>query len=485
MALIGPHWTAPWIGGWVGTTTPPVDNWFGVAAVLLAFLGLASKGLPKGVRTLLLLGGVGAEATVLGTPPLLTQIVSSLPAFGQIALWAYAGMWVSFSVAMLAGAGLNALMSRELRWHTLLGRPLLLATAMLALGQIMLTGAKSDPGQLYITAFAFVFVVLFAFVSKLKYRVTNRLATTLIAGALAAELVLLAQPAKPLPVRYDPLTATPVTAFLRTALAPGSARTYSPDGILYPTTNRVFGVEDIRNLDAVYVDRVVRFLQAFVAPGFYDRLDGIGPQKASYNQNPFFDFLNVRYLMVGPPLLGSTVAPAANQYQLVTTTSDGVSIYQNNDFAPRAQVFFNALQSNSESQSIREMQGASFNPRQEAVVETSQALPMGALPPQAAQMVGYTDQSLTINTDTYASGVLVVADTFYPGWVATIDGVPTTIYPADVAFRGVVVPAGSHTIRMEYRPNSVLLGALGIPAAVLLFALFAWIIPWRRNRQRH
>ena len=73
-----------------------------------------------------------------------------------------------------------------------------------------------------------------------------------------------------------------------------------------------------------------------------------------------------------------------------------------------------------------------------------------------------------MTTTTSAAGELVLADAYYPGWEAYVDGKPATIYPADVALRGVFVPAGTHTVTMEYSPESVTLGALGVPAAAVI-----------------
>jgi uncharacterized membrane protein YfhO len=55
-------------------------------------------------------------------------------------------------------------------------------------------------------------------------------------------------------------------------------------------------------------------------------------------------------------------------------------------------------------------------------------------------------------------GWVVLADTFYPGWTATIDGVATPIYPVDLLFRGVFVPPGTHRILFRYEPPVLRLG---------------------------
>lgn len=48
-------------------------------------------------------------------------------------------------------------------------------------------------------------------------------------------------------------------------------------------------------------------------------------------------------------------------------------------------------------------------------------------------------------------GFVILADTYYPGWSATVDGKPTELFRANRAMRAVGVPAGEHTIEMHYR----------------------------------
>jgi uncharacterized membrane protein YfhO len=69
----------------------------------------------------------------------------------------------------------------------------------------------------------------------------------------------------------------------------------------------------------------------------------------------------------------------------------------------------------------------------------------------------------------------VVADAHYPGWKAYVDGRETEIFYTDVAFRGVVIPAGRHKIVMRFEPGILWAsGALSaLSWAVFLLSLSA------------
>ena len=78
-----------------------------------------------------------------------------------------------------------------------------------------------------------------------------------------------------------------------------------------------------------------------------------------------------------------------------------------------------------------------------------------------------TPNRVTIRAVLDAPGYLVLADTWYPGWRATVDGRPAELLRANYAFRAVYLGAGEHTVEMVYRPASVLIGE-GISLATLI-----------------
>jgi Bacterial membrane protein YfhO len=85
------------------------------------------------------------------------------------------------------------------------------------------------------------------------------------------------------------------------------------------------------------------------------------------------------------------------------------------------------------------------------------------------------------------NGWLLLADTWYPGWHADVDGRRVEVERADAFFRAVRVPAGTHDVQFRYEPSSYRRGALisvGSWVAWLLVAagLLARLVVTRRRR---
>jgi hypothetical protein len=75
---------------------------------------------------------------------------------------------------------------------------------------------------------------------------------------------------------------------------------------------------------------------------------------------------------------------------------------------------------------------------------------------------------LTVSAKLSCAGMLILAETYYPGWTSTVDGKPARVWEAWGALRGVVVPAGEHEVRFSYRPLSVYGGAALTALGILL-----------------
>jgi hypothetical protein len=83
-----------------------------------------------------------------------------------------------------------------------------------------------------------------------------------------------------------------------------------------------------------------------------------------------------------------------------------------------------------------------------------------------ADAVRRTPDTLEVTLPDTEGGMLVVNDTYYPGWRAFIDGSPAPILRANGAFRGVRVPAGARSVSFAFEPISFRLGAWASAATV-------------------
>jgi hypothetical protein len=87
------------------------------------------------------------------------------------------------------------------------------------------------------------------------------------------------------------------------------------------------------------------------------------------------------------------------------------------------------------------------------------------------QMPEHFPNEVRITANLKCRGMVILTDTWFPGWRATVDGNSATIHKAYGAVRGVIVEPGTHVIEMRYRPLSVFLGlALSALAAVIALA---------------
>jgi hypothetical protein len=77
-------------------------------------------------------------------------------------------------------------------------------------------------------------------------------------------------------------------------------------------------------------------------------------------------------------------------------------------------------------------------------------------------------------------GWLVIRQSWYPGWKAILDGEEILeIEKVDFLFQGVRVPAGSHSLVIDYLPNSFKLGILiSSVSFIILFIFFVLFKQW-------
>jgi membrane protein YfhO len=140
---------------------------------------------------------------------------------------------------------------------------------------------------------------------------------------------------------------------------------------------------------------------------------------------------------------------------------------------PRAFLVPTARVAPSLGTALSEMVHQPFNPEQEVILAddtTTQSTGLnGARGGHGtARVMEYGPNSLRVHTAADADSWLVLSDTYYPGWTATVDGEPVSVMRGDVLFRVVPVPGGEHDVEFRFEPASVRIGLLISLGALLV-----------------
>jgi hypothetical protein len=155
-----------------------------------------------------------------------------------------------------------------------------------------------------------------------------------------------------------------------------------------------------------------------------------------------------------------------------------VTTTRNEDALPRAYLVGDYVVEAGDSGLLRAVRGG-FDHHNSVLLdrepELSGAERIDSLLP--ATIEDYRPERVEIATRAPAEALLVLSDTHYPGWHATLDGKPASILRANGLFRAVVVPKGEHRVVFAYTPSSfrngawLSAGSLALWIAVMAFAL--------------
>lgn len=84
-------------------------------------------------------------------------------------------------------------------------------------------------------------------------------------------------------------------------------------------------------------------------------------------------------------------------------------------------------------------------------------------------------RSVEIEVDSPAPAVVVVAQTFYHDWHASVDGRHVPLLRANYAFQAVQVPQGRHKIELRYIDRAFQIGA-GLAIVAWIGSLTAFVL---------
>ena len=166
---------------------------------------------------------------------------------------------------------------------------------------------------------------------------------------------------------------------------------------------------------------------------------------------------------------------------------NGSDVFENTRAMPRVWLVSEVLQAAPEAivKAIKHStlpDGRTFEPSQTALIEEPLTFRLEQPDSLAtATIVKHDNMSIEIQTNSRVPAFLVLSDIYYPGWKATIDGVKTHIFRTNYILRGILVPAGGHSIRFDYSPMSFYWGALISTLTLLLLAVSLTVVSLRRK----
>jgi len=136
------------------------------------------------------------------------------------------------------------------------------------------------------------------------------------------------------------------------------------------------------------------------------------------------------------------------------------SVYSTGTAVPRAYVVHQA-EVCDRSSILDALLDPAFDPVREIALEHEPPHPLpGADGPRSqARILESGAKRVTVEVAGERAGLLVLTDTYYPGWRASVDGEERPILAANLMFRAVPVEAGRHVVRFRYEPWSVRAGA--------------------------
>ena len=194
--------------------------------------------------------------------------------------------------------------------------------------------------------------------------------------------------------------------------------------------------------------------------------------------SPALDLLGVRYLLMAPG------APPPRPGLVQVYDAADARIYRNDGAVPRATLVGQA-RCVDDAVALAAIRGRALDARREVLLAGCASPPAsvdgaGAGSGGSAVIRHETANRVIVEVSTDRPVYLVLSDTWFPGWTATVDGRPTRVWRANHTLRAVEVPPGAREVVFAYAPRSLKIGALVSVVALALVAL-AMIPGWRRR----
>jgi len=246
--------------------------------------------------------------------------------------------------------------------------------------------------------------------------------------------------------KFNPFTqssylfpSTKTITFLQKDL--GEFRVMTTDSrILPPNFSAIYGLQSIDGYDPLYLLRYGELMaaserkKADINPPFgFNRI--ITPH--NYDSR-IIDLLGVKYVLSLSELNSSKLVKVFQEEQTI--------IYENKNVIPRAFFVKNIRLSKNKKESIKMLFDPSVNLVQTGIIENGSGGLNVSWSVGSANIIQYSANKIIIDTENEDAGFLVLTDTFYPTWKASVDKKLAKIYVTDYNFRGIIVSSGKHRV---------------------------------------
>lgn len=432
--------------------------------------------------------------------PVYLWVFNNIPGFGFFQAPARLLIWYTIAMAVLAGVGaqfFEATPKNRPNWRRLLVASMALTvvgfigTAFLAGRELTFLGAIKTVGILLILSITLLLK------RPRKGRVTHAkeaLWQWLVIIFVTADLFIAASPLLPtLPATiFNQSIAS--AEFIKTQ--PEEQRYFVDDRFADNTTFneyfrfKAFGVSDVNYWQGLKETLVPNF-------GVYAGLPSANnddPLVVGYWQQL------AHQLSSGDVSQRAKLLSIMNVGYFINATTDDIGpvIYNDGTWQiqrvpntlPRAYFVSHAYYARDDADSIARLAAPEFDSSQEVIImiadgEEPLAVNASDLPdlmPLTVNKQGFDKVQLTVNAP--RPGFVVLTDTFYPGWQATVDGQVVNIWRANLAFRAVVVEAGQHEVIFNYRPRSFTIGQwTSLITALVVVVVIGLLLIWPKGTQ--
>ncbi|MGI8988001.1 MAG: hypothetical protein ACR2I2_00270 [Bryobacteraceae bacterium] len=166
--------------------------------------------------------------------------------------------------------------------------------------------------------------------------------------------------------------------------------------------------------------------------------------------------------------------PARDGQIELYTGASGLKVYGNPDAFPRVWSVHRAVSVAARQVGSKLQEGGGVLGKETFLLEPAPKLDACAGMDNVT-LLSREPNRISIEADLGCKGMVIAAETYFPGWSATVDGRPEKVWGAYSVLRGVVAGPGKHRIEMVYRPMPVVVGGamtiaglLGVLALALL-----------------